>query len=83
MSPYRSWPRQARFRLDQSAVVPKDEIDAMVHAGVGVAWNLGKADVFVEAAGSSNHFQNNPTSPFGHNAQNYTYTLGIRVPLHR
>jgi len=62
-------------------VIPRDEIDPMLHAGAGVAWNVGRVDLFMEASASSNAFRNNPGSPFGSSVRNYSYTAGVRIPL--
>jgi hypothetical protein len=74
---------QERFRLSGAEVVPHDETDAMAHAGIGAFYDVGRVDLFVEASASSNRFENNPTQGFSRNAQNYAFSFGVRIPLHR
>ncbi|HYH81108.1 MAG TPA: hypothetical protein VEX86_15000 [Longimicrobium sp.] len=73
---------QEYFRLSGQPVVPRDQIAPMLKAGAGVAWNVGRVDLFMEGSASTNRFDHQ-YHPVGQMVQNYTYTAGIRIPLRR
>jgi len=74
---------QAWYRRNGSAVVPRDETVPLIHAGAGVAFKLGPADLFAEVSGVSSKFRTAGMDPGGRTVANVGYTLGVRIPLGR
>lgn len=74
---------QAYYRRTGSAVIPRDETVPLIHAGAGVAFRLGSADVFAEVSGISSKFRTAGMDPGGRTVANVGYTLGVRIPLGR
>lgn len=71
------------FRGSDSPITPVDELEPLLHLGAGVAWRVGRVDLFAEASAVSTRFRTRGMDPGGRTVANLGYTLGVRIPLGR
>ncbi|HEX9937651.1 MAG TPA: hypothetical protein VGB15_11035 [Longimicrobium sp.] len=71
------------FRGSASPITPVDEMEPLLHLGAGVAWRVGRADLFAEASSVSTKFRTRGMDPGGRSVGTFGYTLGVRLPLGR
>jgi hypothetical protein len=72
---------QAWYQARGATVVPRDAVVPTLHAGVGAAWKLGRAELFTEASLVSAHYRAPAVAPGSRTVANLGYTLGVRIPL--
>lgn len=75
--------KQTYYRASNQPVVPDDEITPTLRLGAGAAWSLGRNELFVEASGTTNRLENRVDGPFSDRVQNFTYMMGLKIPLKR
>ncbi len=71
------------YREQDSPVIPRDDVEPLVHVGAGVAWKLGPANLFAEASAMSTKYRNQALNPGGRTAGDFHYRVGTRIPLGR
>ncbi|HEX6749251.1 MAG TPA: hypothetical protein VF092_18280 [Longimicrobium sp.] len=75
---------QAYYQRTGQPALPRDQTQAGVHLGGGVDWSVGRYDLFVEGSYFLSRFRNDPgaaTEPAF--VQDRSFTVGLRIPLHR
>ncbi|HEU4558037.1 MAG TPA: hypothetical protein VFS20_09315 [Longimicrobium sp.] len=74
---------QGDYRDRGVAVVPRDEVEPLVHLGAGVARRVGAVDLFAEASAVGTGYISGTMGRPGRTVGDFSYTLGVRIPLGR
>ncbi|HEX6749250.1 MAG TPA: hypothetical protein VF092_18275 [Longimicrobium sp.] len=70
--------------FDSQPVRPEDKLEAGLHLGGGLAWNVGRYDLFVEGSGFFSRFgAPQPTDTKFGGVRDANLGAGVRIPLHR
>lgn len=75
---------QAYFASTGQPATPRDQTRLGLHLGGGASWTVGRYDLFAEGSFLLSRFQSDPRGPrepaF---VQDRSFTVGLRIPVHR